>query len=197
MEIFKRLLILAKPHIPKFIIAALCMLFVGATTAILAALVKPVLDDIFIKRDATMLKLIPIAVIVIYFIKMICSYGQTVIMNFIGQRVVTDLRNDLYNHIQQQSLSFFTKNPTGILMSRITNDVNMIQGAVSEAVTSLCKDSFSIIGLAPDNLSYRQVRDHDEEGGYPYSGNHGYADQPSSGDHIGNENRQGIRDGGV
>ena len=147
MEIFKRLLILAKPHIPKFIIAALCMLFVGATTAILAALVKPVLDDIFIKRDATMLKLIPIAVIVIYFIKMICSYGQTVIMNFIGQRVVTDLRNDLYNHIQRQSLSFFTKNPTGILMSRITNDVNMIQGAVSEAVTSLCKDSFSIIGL--------------------------------------------------
>jgi subfamily B ATP-binding cassette protein MsbA len=147
MDIFKRLLVLAKPHIPKFIIAALCMLFVGATTAILAALVKPVLDDIFIKQDATMLKLIPLAVIVIYFIKMVCSYGQTVIMNFIGQRVITDLRNDLYNHIQRQSLSFFTNNPTGILMSRITNDVNLIQGAVSEAVTSLCKDSFSIIGL--------------------------------------------------
>jgi len=147
MEIFKRLLTLAKPHIPKFLLAMLCMLAVGATTAVLAALVKPVLDDIFIKRNVQMLKLIPIAIIVIYLIKGACSYGQTVIMNFIGQRVITDLRNDLYNHIQRQPLSFFSKNPTGILMSRITNDVNLIQGAVSEAVTSLFKDSFTIVGL--------------------------------------------------
>ncbi|MBN2568806.1 MAG: lipid A export permease/ATP-binding protein MsbA [Deltaproteobacteria bacterium] len=147
MIIFKRLLRLVKPHIPKFIFAALCMLAVGGTTAALAALVKPVLDDIFINKDARMLKLIPLAVIVIYVIKGSCSYGQTVIMNYIGQRIVTDLRSDLYNHIQRQSLSFFSKNPTGILMSRITNDVNLIQGAVSEAVTSICKDSFTIIGL--------------------------------------------------
>ncbi len=148
MVIFNRLLRLVKPHIPKFIFAALCMLAVGATTAVLAALVKPVLDDIFIKKDASMLKLIPLAIIIIYAIKGACSYGQTVIMNFIGQRIITDLRNDLYDHIQRQSLSFFSKNPTGILMSRITNDVNLIQGAVSEAVTSICKDSFTIIALA-------------------------------------------------
>lgn len=147
MIIFKRLLRLVRPHIPKFIFAALCMLAVGATTAILAALVKPVLDDIFINKDATMLRLIPLAIVIIYAIKGLCSYGQTVIMNYIGQRIITDLRNDLYNHIQRQSLSFFSKNPTGILMSRITNDVNLIQGAVSEAVTSLCKDSFTVIGL--------------------------------------------------
>ena len=123
------------------------MITVGATTAVLASLVKPVLDDIFIKKDAAMLQLIPLAILLIYFIKMVCNYGQTVIMSFIGQRVVTDLRNELYNHIQRQSLSFFSNNPTGILMSRITNDVNLIQGAVSEAVTSLLKDSFTIIGL--------------------------------------------------
>jgi subfamily B ATP-binding cassette protein MsbA len=147
MDIFKRLLQLAKPHAAKFILAMFCMLVVGATTAALASLVKPVLDDIFIKQDATMLTLIPLAIIVIYFIKMVCTYGQTVIMSFIGQRAVTDLRNELYNHIQRQSLSFFSNNPTGMLMSRITNDVNLIQGAVSEAVTSLLKDSFTIVGL--------------------------------------------------
>lgn len=147
MDIFKRLLQLAKPHAAKFILAMFCMLVVGATTAALASLVKPVLDDIFIKKDAAMLTLIPLAIIVIYFIKMVCTYGQTVIMSFIGQRAVTDLRNELYNHIQRQSLSFFSSNPTGILMSRITNDVNLIQGAVSEAVTSLLKDSFTIVGL--------------------------------------------------
>ena len=147
MNVFKRLLKLSKPHIPKFLLAMLCMLAVGATTSALAFLVKPALDEIFLNRNADMLKYIPIAIVLIYLIKGSCSYGQTVLMNFIGQRVVTDLRNDLYNHIQRQSLSFFTKNPTGILMSRITNDVNLIQGAVSEAVTSIFKDSFTLIGL--------------------------------------------------
>ena len=147
MNVFKRLLKLSKPHIPKFLLAMLCMLAVGATTSALAFLVKPALDEIFLNKNADMLRYIPLIIVLIYLIKGSCSYGQTVLMNFIGQRVVTDLRNDLYNHIQRQSLSFFTKNPTGILMSRITNDVNLIQGAVSEAVTSIFKDSFTLIGL--------------------------------------------------
>jgi subfamily B ATP-binding cassette protein MsbA len=147
MEIFKRLLTLAKPHVPKFLLAMLCMLAVGVTTSALAFLVKPALDEIFLKKNADMLKLIPIVIIAIYLIKGACSYGQTVLMNFIGQRVITDLRNELYNHIQRQSLSFFTENPTGVLMSRITNDVRLIQGAVSEAVTSILKDSFTLVGL--------------------------------------------------
>ena len=147
MNIFKRILKLARPHIPKFLLAMLCMLAVGTTTSALAFLVKPALDEIFLNKNASMLKWIPIVIIAIYFIKGACSYGQTILMSFIGQRVVTDLRGELYNHIQLQPLSFFTKNSTGILMSRITNDVNLIQGAVSEAVTSLFKDSFTLVGL--------------------------------------------------
>lgn len=147
MEIFKRLLRLAKPHSVKFILAMVCMLVVGASTAAAAFLVKPALDEIFLNKNADMLLLIPIAIVVIYFLKGACSYGQTVLMSYIGQRVVTDLRAELYNHIQRQALSFFTRNPTGILMSRITNDVGLIQGAVSEAVTSLLKDSFTLVCL--------------------------------------------------
>jgi subfamily B ATP-binding cassette protein MsbA len=147
VDIFKRLLTLAKPHALKFFIAMICMLFVGATTSSLAFLVKPALDEIFLKKNPAMLKWIPLAVIAIYIVKGACSYLQTVIMNFIGQRVVADLRAELYKKIQLQPLSFFTKNPTGMLMSRITNDVGFIQGAVSEAVTSLFKDAFTLIGL--------------------------------------------------
>ncbi|MEA2013906.1 MAG: lipid A export permease/ATP-binding protein MsbA [Thermodesulfobacteriota bacterium] len=147
MELFKRLLKLAKPHTTKFILAMLCMLAVGLTVSATAFLVKPALDEIFLNKNVSMLKWIPIIIILIYSIKGVCSYGQTVLMSFIGLRVVTDLRSELYNHIQRQSLSFFTKNPTGILMSRITNDVGLIQGAVSEAVTSLLKDSFTLVGL--------------------------------------------------
>jgi len=125
----------------------LCMLAVGATTSALAFLVQPALDEIFLKKNADMLILMPIAVIVIYMIKGTCNYGQTILMSFIGQRIVADLRNKLYRQMQMQSLSFFTRNPTGILMSRITNDVGYVQGAVSEAVTSLLKDTSTLICL--------------------------------------------------
>jgi len=147
VDIFKRLLRLARPHLSRFIIAMLCMLVVGATTSALAFLVKPALDEIFLKKNADMLKWIPLGVILIYIVKGGCSYLQTIIMNFIGQRVVADLRADLYRKIQLQSLAFFTRNPTGTLMSRITNDVGYVQGAVSEAVTSLFKDSFTLVSL--------------------------------------------------
>jgi subfamily B ATP-binding cassette protein MsbA len=130
-----------------FPVAMICMLVVGATTSALAFLVKPTLDEIFLKRNAEMLRWIPLAVVGIYLIKGACSYTQTILMNFIGQRIVADLRAELYRKIQTQSLAFFTRNPTGILMSRITNDVGYIQGAVSEAVTALLKDSFTLICL--------------------------------------------------
>jgi subfamily B ATP-binding cassette protein MsbA len=147
VDIFRRILQLARPHTPKFIMAMICMLIVGATTSALAFLVKPALDEIFLKKNADMLIWIPVAVVAIYLTKGVCTYTQTILMSFIGQRVVADLRNKLYQQMQMQSLSFFTKNPTGILMSRITNDVSYVQGAVSEAVTSLLKDSFTLICL--------------------------------------------------
>jgi subfamily B ATP-binding cassette protein MsbA len=147
MNLYNRILILAKPHWMKFTLAMLCMIVVGATTSLLAFLIKPVLDDIFMNKDASSLKWVPLAVVVVYLLKGAASYGQTVLMSHIGQRIITDLRNQLYFHIQAQPLSFFTRNPTGTLMSRITNDINLIQGAVSEAVTSILKDTFTLIGL--------------------------------------------------
>ncbi len=147
MDIFTRLLKLAKPHALKFTAAMICMLVVGATTSALAFLVKPALDEIFLKQNAESLRWIPLVIIAIYFTKGACNYGQTVLMNFIGQRIVADLRMELYRKIQIQSLAFFTKNPTGALMSRITNDVGFIQGAVSEAVTALLKDFSTLICL--------------------------------------------------
>jgi len=127
--------------------AMLCMLVVGTSTSALAFLVKPALDGIFLKKDAQMLFWIPLVVIFIYLAKGLCSYGQMVLMNYIGLRVVADLRSSLYRQIQKQSLSFFTRHPTGILMSRITNDAGTLQGAVSDAVTTMFKDTFTLLGL--------------------------------------------------
>ncbi|MEN6374947.1 MAG: lipid A export permease/ATP-binding protein MsbA [Smithella sp.] len=147
METFKRLLKMAQKYYLLLSLAMLCMLVAGALQSAQALLVRPILDDIFLGKNPNALKWIPLAVMGIFLVKGACNYGQTIMMNFIGLRIVTNLRNKLYEQIQRQSLAFFTQHPTGILMSRITNDVASIQSASSEAVTSLIRDTVTLISL--------------------------------------------------
>jgi len=128
MSLYRRLVKLVRPYWLKLGLAMICMLFVSLLTAGQAFLVKPALDDVFLKKDAQMLLLLPIAIILLFLLKGIFDYGQAYLMNYVGLRIVADMREKLYNHLQNLSLSFFTKTPTGILISRITNDVNLIQG---------------------------------------------------------------------
>lgn len=94
-----------------------------------------------------MLKLIPIAVIIVYFLRGLGIYGQEYLMSHVGQNIIRRLRNRLYDHIQDLPLSFFQKEKTGALMSRITNDVNTVKSMVSSVVTGSIRDLFTIIGL--------------------------------------------------
>jgi subfamily B ATP-binding cassette protein MsbA len=106
------------------------------------------LEDLLLQRGMEMLRLLPVILILLFLLKGIFNYGQYYFMNFVGQRIIADIREKLYNHLQTLSLSFFTKTPTGIVISRITNDVTLIQGAVSSATTGIFKDIFTFFGLA-------------------------------------------------
>lgn len=138
---------MAKQYYLRFTLASVCMIAAGGLQAYLAFMLQPVIDDIFIRKDIASLKWIPITVIAIFLFKDLANYGQTIIMNSIGLRIITNLRNKLYEQIQKQSLSFFTEHPTGLLMSRITNDVQSVQTASAEAISALVKDSFMLISL--------------------------------------------------
>ncbi|OGP94634.1 MAG: lipid A export permease/ATP-binding protein MsbA [Deltaproteobacteria bacterium RBG_16_54_18] len=142
-----RILKFVRPYWPRLLIAMVCMGGVSAITAAFALLTKNVLDDIFINKDQFMLLVIPLAVMGLGIIKGFFSFGEGYLMNYVGQRVVADIRERLYSHLQTLSLSFFDRTPTGVLMARITNDVNAVQGAVSDAVTGMIKDAFTAIGL--------------------------------------------------
>ncbi len=147
MDIFKRLLLMAKQYYLRFILAAVCMVIAGGLQSALPLISKPVIDDIFMSKNIEALKWIPFVIIAIFLFKGLANYGQNIIMSSIGLRIVTDLRNKLYAQIQKQSLSFFAEHPTGLLMSRITNDVQSVQTASSEAITALVKDSFMLVSL--------------------------------------------------
>jgi subfamily B ATP-binding cassette protein MsbA len=131
----------------RLTMAMACMLIVGASTAASAFLVKPVLDDIFINQNTFMLKLIPIAVIIIYMMRGLAIYGHSYLMNYVGQSIIRVLRNELYATISYLPLSFFHKEKTGVLMSRITYDVSVIKGMVTTAVTGALRDVFTILSL--------------------------------------------------
>jgi len=146
-EKHKRILFLIKENRFKLFLAMLCMLVIAAASSATAFLVKPVLDDIFFNKNITMLKIIPLAVVVIYLLRGLGMYGQDYLMNYVGESIIQHLRNDLYDRIQDLPISFFHREKTGVLMSRITNDVNIIKTMVSTAVTGSLKDSFTVIGL--------------------------------------------------
>jgi subfamily B ATP-binding cassette protein MsbA len=146
-QIGRRLLALVKSQWPRLSLALLCMLLVAVITPVKPYLVKPIVDEIFVKKNIKMLELLPFVIIIIYILEAVFLFGQTYLMNYVGQDLIRRLRDELYSHIQMLSLSFFHKHETGVLMARITNDVSIIKGMVSDAAAGVVKDSLSIIGL--------------------------------------------------
>ena len=147
MDAYKRLLTLVLPYWRRLAVAMLCMLAVGGCTAASAYLIKPVLDDIFINKKEEMLRMLPFAVLFVFAVKGLCSWGNGYLMSYVGLSIVNRMRQMIYDHLQMLSLSFFDRNKTGNLMSRMTSDVNQIQSAVTEVVTGTIKDFFSVLAL--------------------------------------------------
>ncbi len=147
MNLYIRLLKYVKPYWFKLFIAIVCTLIVSLTAPLLAYLVKPFLDDVFIRKDVVMLYTLVAALPVLYLINGLSAYGQSFFMGYAGLKVLMDIRNDLYEHIINLPLDVYNKKSTGRLMSRITNDVNFMQGAVTSVIKDLLQQGLTIIGL--------------------------------------------------
>jgi ATP-binding cassette, subfamily B, bacterial MsbA len=152
---FSRLLGYAVPYRGRFAAAFAAMLFYAAASAGLAALIKPLMDSVLSSRlDLTFwgvqvdLATWSAAVLVLYLFKGLGAYFSTYLMTGIGQRVVRDVRNQLFRHILDQSAGFFSRRTSGQLISRITNDVNQVQQAVSETVGDLLREGIALLGYA-------------------------------------------------
>ena len=136
-----------RPHLGRLALAVLCMTLAAGSTAALAYLMEPVLDQIFLEKDRTLLIVVPIAVIGITLIRGAATYGQAVLMAFVGQRVIADLQSRIFAHILRFDLAFFQDTASGRLVSRLTNDVNMMRNAVSNALTGVIKDTLTLLFL--------------------------------------------------
>ena len=145
-SLYERQARLVFPYWRKIALAMICMaLAAGSGTACLY-LIKPVFDDLIVKRNREMLNLLCAAVLVVFGVKGASLCGNAYLMSYVSQRIITKLREDAYNHIQCLPVPFLDKMKTGNLMSRIVNDVGSIQSTLSEAVTGVIKEAFSSIG---------------------------------------------------
>ena len=146
-KLYKRLLKYVKPYWKRMTIAIISAIFLAGANTSIAWIVKKVMDDVFTEKNMQMLAFIPFVIIILYFLKGLFHYGQAYFMGYVAIRVVTDIRDKIYHHLQTLSLAFFTKNPTGVLMSRIANDTSLLQSTVSDSITSLLRNALTIIGL--------------------------------------------------
>jgi subfamily B ATP-binding cassette protein MsbA len=123
------------------------MALVAAATALSAWLMKPVINDVFVEKNEELLWIISGAVFITFTVKGVANYGQSVLMSYVGQRIITDTQHRLYAHLTRMELNFFHTLPTGNLISRFTIDINMMRVAVSNALTAFGKDLLSLLGL--------------------------------------------------
>ena len=137
-----------RPQAGRILFALACMAAAAAATAALARQMEPVLDQVFAERDAGALTTAALSVFVIFLVKGVATYGQAVTMNHVGQRIVADLQSSLFRHLMRADLAFFHDRAPGELISRFTHDTNLLRGAVSGTLTSLGKDSLTLVFLA-------------------------------------------------
>ena len=147
METYRRLFGYVRPYRTRFLWSMLCGALLSGTTALVALMVKPVLDKIFVDHDTTKLLLFPMVIVLLYVVRGLLSYGHAYLMRSIGQGIVRDMREQLFAHVQGMPLTYLHEHHTGTWMSRMINDIALIERAVTSAVNDLLRQGLTMLGL--------------------------------------------------
>lgn len=135
------------PYRRKFALAVMFMILAAIANSAIPFLLQPVFDNVFQNPDVGMLFLVCGGVFAAFLFKGIASFGESVIMTDVGQKIITDMQSRLFAHLMKADLAFFHQTNSGDLLSRFTNDVNQMRNAVATALVGLGKDFFSLTFL--------------------------------------------------
>ena len=148
LELLKRLFSnYVTKHYSKLFISVICMIIIAAATALNAWMMQPVLDEIFINKNQTLIILIPLAVILIAIFKGGASYIQSIFMSFIGYKVVADIQNEMFRSAIKCDLSYHNNINSGTLVSRFIADVGALSRGVHNVIINIIKDFLTFIFL--------------------------------------------------
>jgi subfamily B ATP-binding cassette protein MsbA len=146
-QLYFRLLGYVKPYWRTFAISILGMAVTAATEPLLPALLKPMLDGTFIHKDDTVIKLAPLIILLIFFVRGVASFIGTYAIGWVGNKVVMDLRDEMFHKLLTLPTHYYDDHATGNLISKLTSDVTQVTAAATNVVTVSIRDSIIIVGL--------------------------------------------------
>ena len=147
MQIHRKIIELTKPYWPRVLAGMLLSLVLSGITGGIAWLTKPALDIIFVEKKYEYLKLLPLGVVFLFSVKGILGFIQTYLMKSAGMKLVRETRNKLYKHILYLPLSYFNKESSGVIISRIMNDASRLEGIISDVIKAFVVDVPTVIFL--------------------------------------------------
>jgi subfamily B ATP-binding cassette protein MsbA len=148
MRHYRRLLRYLRPYVwPRGIAAVAAMLAFSAVESAVPFLAKYTFDEVFTRQQIVALPFAVIGVLGLAFVRGGLDFASRYLTDWIGQRVVTDLRNELTAHMQRLDLAFFNRQRAGQIVSRVTADVSLVRASVTDAVTSIFQDTTRLLGL--------------------------------------------------
>ena len=136
-----------RPHAKRIALAFLLMGLAAASTALRAWLMQPVLDNIFLARDGSLLLLLAGGALALAVVKGLSDYGDAVLMTRVGQRIIADVQKALFARLMRADLAYFHAHPTGTLISRFTSDAVLLRGAAANVLGGMGKDAVTVAFL--------------------------------------------------
>lgn len=146
-QLYIRLLHYVKPYWRIFALSIFAMVVTAATEPLLPALLKPLLDGTFVHKDDTVIRLAPLLILIIFFVRGVSSFIGTYAIGWVGNKVVMDLREEMFRKLQTLPTNFYDDHSTGNLISKLTFDVTQVTAAATNTVTVIVRDTIIIIGL--------------------------------------------------
>ncbi len=146
-QLYIRLLGYVRPYKTTFIVSILFTVVLALTEPALPALFKPLLDGSFVEKDPTTIRLMPLALIGLFILRGIATYGSTIAIQWVANKVVMDLRNQMFEKLMTLPTSYYDDNPTGTILSKITFNVQQVASATTDVLIILVRDTLAVLGL--------------------------------------------------
>ncbi len=145
--LFKRLLQYFRPYLKYIVLAVSLTIFIAALSAVRPRLTQIAIDDNIVRKDIPGLQLIIILLIATLVLQGIIQYAMTYLTSWIGQKIIYDLRKKIYTHVLNLNLKFFDNNPIGRLVTRVTNDVEVLYEVFSSGLVTAFGDILTIVWI--------------------------------------------------
>ena len=136
-----------KNYKKELFLALVGMIAVAFASAASAHLMKPTLDEMFIKKDSAMLAVIPVAIIILFTIKAVGNFVQGYFMVYVGEDIVRELRDRMVLHLMHQDMTYLQKMRSGELISRVISDITRIRSFISSILPRLATNIITVVAL--------------------------------------------------